>query len=158
MALELWRPMREMRRLSEEMDRMMEEAFGPFERRALEPLPIGRMRMFPVNVYQKDSDLIVEASLPGVRPEDVDVSVLGRTLTIRAERKETREIREEDYYYREMGAGRFIRQIALPTEVQADKGEANYENGVLRLRLPTTQAAKEAHLKIKAATTQQQPP
>lgn len=148
MAIELWRPMREMRRLTEEMDRLMEEAFRPFEGRMLEPLPIGRA--FPLNVYQKDNDVVVEASLPGIRPEDIDVSVSGRNLTIRAERKESRETREEDYYYREMRAGRLMRQVTLPSEVQPDKGEASYENGVLRLRLPVAEAAKETHLKIKA--------
>ncbi len=154
MAIEMWRPMREMRRLTDEMERVMEETFGPFERRIWAPLPIARMRMFPVNMYQKNNDLIIEASLPGIRPEDVDISISGRTLTIRAERKEAREVKEEDYYYREMAAGRFFRQMTLPTDVQADKAEANYENGVLRLRLPVAAAAKEAHIKIKAPATQ----
>jgi len=148
MAIELWRPMREMRRLTEEMDRLMEEAFRPLERRGLEP--VTSRRIFPLNVYQKDNDVIVEASLPGIRPEDIDVSVSGRDLTIRAERKESKEVKDEDYYYREIAAGRFMRQVTLPTEVQPDKGEATYENGVLRLRLPVTEAAKETHLQIKA--------
>ncbi len=152
MAIELWRPMREMRRLADEMERLMEETFGPFERRIWEPLPITRMRVFPVNMYQKNNDLIVEASLPGIRPEDVDISISGRTLTIRAERKEAKEIKEEDYYYREMAAGRLFRQLTLPTDVQADKAEATYENGVLRLRLPVAPVAREAHIKVKAAT------
>ena len=151
MAIEMWRPMREMRRLTEEMERLMEETFGPFEFRIREMLPAARMRFFPVNMYQKNNDLIVEASLPGVRPEDVDVSITGRTLTIRAERKEAREVKEEEYYCREMVAGRFFRQLTLPAEVQADKAEANYELGMLRLRLPLAEVAKESHIKVKAA-------
>lgn len=151
MAIELWRPMREMRRLAEEMERLMEEAFEPFERPMGERLPIPTIRFFPVNIYRKNNDLMVEASLPSIRPEDVDVSVTGRTLTIRAERKEAKEIKEEDFYRREVEAGRFYRKLTLPEEVQADKAEARYENGMLRLRLPLAQAAKESHIPVKAA-------
>jgi len=149
MAVELWRPMREMRRLAEEMDRMMEEAFGPIERRPWEMLPGVRMRLFPVNIYKKNNDVIVEASLPGIHPEDVDVSISGRTLTIRAERKEAKEIKEEDYYFHELMAGSLFRQLTLPVDVQAEKADATFENGMLRLRLPVSPAAKEAHIKVK---------
>lgn len=154
MAMEIWRPMREMRRLTEEMDRMMEEAFGPFGRRTWEMLPM-RMRDFPINVYHKDNELHVEASLPDVRPEDVDVTISGRTLTIRAERKETKEVKEEEYFRREWMAGRFFRQVTLPAEVQADKAEASYENGVLHLRLPYTAKIAESHIKVKGIGTRE---
>ncbi len=149
MSLELWRPMREMRRLTEEMERMMEETLEPFERRRERPGAL--MRFFPVNMYRQNNDLIVEATLPGIRPEDVDISVSGNTLTIRAERKEAKERKEEDYYYHEVEAARFFRQLTLPSDVQADKAEAKYENGMLRLRLPMVGAAKEAHIRVKAA-------
>jgi HSP20 family protein len=158
MAMEIWRPMREMRRLTEEMDRMMEDAFGPFGRRFYESSP---MRMFdvPVNVYQKDNELHIEASLPDIRPEDVDVSITGRTLTVKVERKETKEIKEEDYLRREWMTGRMFRQVTLPAEVDADKAEATYENGVLHLRLPLSTKAGESHIKVKSlegtGTTQQ---
>lgn len=150
MAIEMWRPMREMQRLTDEMERLMAETFRPFERRPGGLLPVERVQMFPVDIYQKNNDLIVEASLPGIRPEDVDVSISGRTLTIRAERKEAREVKEEDYFYREMAVGRCYRQVPLPSEVQADKAEATYENGILRLRLPIAVTAREAHIKVKA--------
>lgn len=151
MSIELWRPRREMERLTDEMERLMEETFGPYEGRPWAFIPRLRRRMFPVNLYQKNNDLIVEASLPGIRPEDVDVSVSGRTLTIRAERKEAKEVKEEDYYYRELATGHFSRQVTLPVDVQADKGEATYENGLLRLRLPLVPAAREAHITVKTA-------
>lgn len=149
MTMEIWRPMREMRRLTEEMDRMMEETFGPFGRRTWEMLPIS-MHDFPINVYQNENELHIEASLPDVRPEDVDVSISGRTVTIKAERKETKEIKEEEYFRREWTAGRFFRQVTLPTEVQADKAEATYENGILRLRLPFSAKLGESHIKVKS--------
>ena len=149
MSLELWQPMREMRRLTDEMERMMEEAFEPFEHRWERLAP--SMRFFPVNMYRQNNDLIVEAMLPGIRPEDVDIGVSGNTLTIRAERKEAKERKEEDYYYHEVEAARFFRQLTLPSDVRADKAEAKYENGMLRLRLPMAGAAKEARIKVKAA-------
>lgn len=151
MAIESWRPMREMRRLTDEMERLMEETFGPYEGGPWALLPGVRRRVFPVNLYQKNNDLIVESSLPGIRPEDVDVSVSGRTLTIRAERREAKEVKEEDYYCREIATGHFSRQVTLPVDVQADKSEATYENGMLRLRLPLVPAAREAHIKVKTA-------
>lgn len=145
-----WRPMQEMRRLADEMERLMEEAFGPMAARIRGPVaPMLVMRTFPVNVYQKNSDVIVEAELPGVRREDLDVSVSGRTLAIRAERKEAREVKEEDYYRREVGVGRFWREITLPVEVRADQAEATFENGMLRLRLPQVEAVKKVPIQIK---------
>ncbi|MGI5837519.1 MAG: Hsp20/alpha crystallin family protein [Chloroflexota bacterium] len=149
MSLELWQPMREMRRLTDEMERMMEKAIEPFERRWERPGAL--TRFFPVNMYRQNNDVMVEATLPGIRPEDVDISVSGNTLTIRAERKEEKERKEEDYYYREVEAAHFFRQLTLPGEVQADKAEAKYENGMLKLRLPLSGAAKESRIKVKAA-------
>ena len=149
MAMQPWRPMQEMRRLADEMERLMEEAFGPLPTLTRGPMGPMMMRSFPVNVYQKNSDVIVEAELPGVRREDLDVSVSGRTLTIRAERKETREVKEEDYYRREVGVGRFWREITLPVEVRADQAEATFENGLLRLRLPQVQAVKKVPIQVK---------
>lgn len=149
MSLELWRPMREMRRLTDEMERMMEEAIEPFDHRR-ERLG-AQTRFFPVNMYRQNNDVMVEATLPGIRPEDVDISVSGNTLTIRAERKEEKERKEEDYYYREVEAARFFRQFTLPADVQTDKAEARYENGMLKLRLPISGAAKESRIKVKAA-------
>ena len=141
MAMEMWRPMTEMRRLTEDMERLMTGTLAPFTGMA--------MGTFPINLYRKNNDLIVECPLPGVRPEDVDVSISGRMLTIRAERKETKETKQEDYYLREMSAGRIFRQIMLPSDVQADQAEATYENGVLQLRLPVAKTSKEVPVKVK---------
>ncbi len=148
MAIEPWDPFREMTRAQHVIDRMMEEAFRPWGQAVGE-----RFRSFPVDVYQTDADVFVKAALPGVRPEDVDVSVSGKTATITAERKETKEVKTEQYLYQELGLGRFTRQITLPTEVQTDKADATFEHGVLNLRLPKAVAAKATHLKVKAAAT-----
>lgn len=148
MTLEVWRPMRELRRLADEMERMMEETLGPLE---LPVAPTGIGRTFPVNIYEKDNDLIVEAALPGVRPEDVDISISGRTLTISAERKETKEIKEEDYYRHEIAFRRYHRTMTLPVDVQADKAEATFEHGILRLRLPEVGAAKKVPIRVKSS-------
>jgi HSP20 family protein len=149
MSIEVWRPMREIRRLADEMERMMEEAFEPLERGW--ERPVSMARFFPVNMYRQNHDLVVEATIPGIRPEDVEISVVGSKLTIRAERKEEKERKEAEYYYHELEAARFYRQLSLPTDVQADKAEARYENGILKIRLPIAGAEKEAHIKVKAA-------
>lgn len=141
MAMEMWRPMREMRRLTEDMERLMTEGLAPFMGPA--------MGTFPINMYQKNNDLMVECPLPGIRPEDVDVSISGRMLTVRGERKETKEVKQEDYYFREVGAGHIFRQIMLPSDVRAEQAEATYENGILQLRLPLAKTAKEVPVKVK---------
>ena len=104
----------------------------------------------PVDVYQQDANIIVKAPLPGVKPEDIDISVVGDTLTIRGEMKQEREVKEEDYVRRERRFGAFSRTVSLPTPVNTSKANATFENGVLTLTLPVAEEAKPKQIKIKA--------
>lgn len=142
MALARWEPFRAMEILREEMERMLEE---PFFRPVRE-----RVGLIPLDMYETDNDLVVKASLPGFRPEDIQVNLTGNTLSIRGERKEEREAKEENYYRREMRRGRFHREVTLPFAVQPDQAQANYENGVLTLRLPKAAEVRGKEIKITA--------
>jgi len=100
-----------------------------------------------IDIYEKEDKYIVKAELPGMKEEDIDVSVVGDTLTIKGERKTEEEVKDEDYYRCERAYGSFMRSISLPSEVEADKIEAKYEDGVLEVSLP-----KAAEVKPKRVT------
>jgi HSP20 family protein len=102
-----------------------------------------------INIADSDGNVRVEAELPGMKPEDIDVNVSGDLLTLKGERKEEREEGEEGYTYREIRQGSFQRAVRLPAEVRADKADARFENGVLTVRLPKAEEAKAKQIEIK---------
>jgi len=106
----------------------------------------------PIDMYQTANDVIVKVSLPGVKPEEVDISITGDTLTVKGEHKEDKEVKEEDYFYKEHRYGAFNRSIPIPVSVQSDKAEATFENGILTLTLPKAEEVKPKQIKIKPKT------
>jgi HSP20 family protein len=103
-----------------------------------------------VDIYQTANDLVVKAALPGVRPEDVDISITGDIITIKGEHKEDQEIKEENYLRKEHRYGAFSRSVTIPISIQSDKAEAVFENGVLTLTLPKAEEVKPKQIKVKA--------
>ncbi len=91
----------------------------------------------------------MKASLPGVESEDIDISVHGDSLTIRAHSKEETEEKGKHYLRREMSYGSMQRSFTLPSHVDSDKSEASFQNGVLRLKLPKTTPAGAKQIKVK---------
>lgn len=150
MAITRWEPFRELMTLREAMDRLFEESFVR-PRAMITAAGVGGI---PIDVYQTDNEVVVEAAVPGVKPEDIDISVVGDTLTIKGESKAEKEIREENYFYRERRFGTFMRSITLPVPVVAEKAQAKYENGILSLHLPKAEVAKPKQIKVKAASSQ----
>lgn len=143
MSMIRWEPMREMERWREAMDRFFEESFGRPSMMLTE-----RVSSFPVDIYQTENEIQVKAAVPGIKPEDINISVLGNMLTITGERKEEKETKEENYVSKEMRMGRFQRQIMLPTEVQAENAQAKFENGIVTLTLPKSEKAKAKTIKV----------
>jgi len=149
MVMERWRPgrglipWRAFREL-EEMERRFEETFGrPFLPAIWRRLPVEERGWAPaIEMFEKEDRFVVKAELPGMKEEDIDVSVIGDTLTIKGERKAESEVKEEDYYCCERSYGSFFRSIAIPSNVDAKKIEANYENGVLEVSLPKAPEVK----------------
>lgn len=140
-----WDPFAEMASLRETMDRLFDEV-RPWRYSSGN----GSGTYFPVDVLDTDEEVIVKASLPGVKPEDIDISVTGQILTLKGESKEEREEKEGSYYRRERRYGSFVRQLQLPTEVDPNKAEAVFEHGVLRLTLPKAEAMKPRTIKVHA--------
>ncbi|MBI3977482.1 MAG: Hsp20/alpha crystallin family protein [Chloroflexi bacterium] len=140
MSLLRWEPMRDIMTMREAMDRLMEETLG-------ERMP-WRLEGIPLDIYDKDDSIVVKASLPGVKPENVDITVQENLLTVTAETKAEEEIKRESYYRQERRFGRFSRSVTLPVPVQADKAQATFENGTLTLRLPKAETARAKHIRV----------
>lgn len=103
-----------------------------------------------IKMVQTDDAVIIKASIPGVKPEDINTSITGDTLTIRGETKEDEEFKNSDYHIREMRFGSFARSILLPCHIIYDKSSAEFEDGVLRLTLPKAEEVKPKTITIKA--------
>jgi HSP20 family protein len=102
-----------------------------------------------VDVVENKDDFTVKASVPGINPEDLEVSYGDDTLTIKGEVKSDNEIKENQYHLRERRYGSFARSISLPTKIKGDAIEASYQSGVLTLRLPKVEEVKPKRFAIK---------
>jgi HSP20 family protein len=102
-----------------------------------------------IDVYEDHDKVVVEASLAGISPEDVNVSVKDDIFSLEGTRKETSEIDEKNYYRKEVRTGSFHRSVILPASVQADKAEAHFENGLLKVILPKETQSKSKNIEIK---------
>jgi HSP20 family protein len=129
------------------MDRLFEESVvRPREWQATAERPT----TLALDVRESNDDITVKASLPGVKPENVDISITGGTLTVKGEMREEKEEKEGEYHVRERRYGAFRRSITLPTLVNAEKAEAEFEAGILNLTLPKAEEVKPKSIKIKA--------
>lgn len=147
-ALTRWEPFREMRRVHDMLDRAFEEGLLGNVNDGLS-LYEG---LAPVDVYQTDDAIVVEASMPGVKPDDIDISVTGDTLTIRGEVREIKNTGNGDgrqYHVRERRYSRFARSLTLPSMVDANKADAEIENGILTLTIPKAEEAKPRQITVK---------
>jgi HSP20 family protein len=102
-----------------------------------------------LDVVENKDEFIVKASIPGIKPEDIDVSYSDGVLSIQGEMKSENEKEEEQYHLRERRYGTFSRSISLPSHIKGDQIEANYENGVLMLHLPKAEEMKPKRIPIK---------
>lgn len=101
-------------------------------------------------MYEKENKYVIKTELPGMKEEDVDISVAGDRLNIKGEKKAESEVKEEEYYRSERSYGSFFRSIDLPSDADTDKIEANYENGVLEISIPKTEAVKTKKVSVVA--------
>ncbi len=140
--------MRELSTLHREMDELFDRFFGRAE--MWSGLTGGAVSP-AVDYSLEGGRLDIRVELPGVDPKDVDISVTGNLLTIKGERKEEKEVKEEDYYMREIGVGRFERTLALPEGVNTDKIKANYDKGILHISMPAEAVKKSRRIEIESA-------
>lgn len=148
MTMMRWEPFSDMMSLRNAIDRLFEDSFVRPSRFWPE-LGAGELTL-DLDVYQTDKDVIVKASIPGVKPEEVDISITGDVLTIKGEHKEEKEVKEKDYLRKERRYGTFSRSLQIPVPVKDDKAEAEFENGTLTLHLPKAEEVKPKQIKVKA--------
>lgn len=141
-----WDPVREMVSLRDAMNRLFEDSFV---RPAgwLAPFDGGQLA---VDIIESTDEITVKASVPGVKPEDIDISLSGEMLTIKGETKAEQKSEGRNFIRQERRYGAFERTLSLPTPVIADKTKAEFENGELTLTLPKAEAAKPKTIRIKA--------
>lgn len=125
------------------MDRLFEQAFVP------SLLADGDRYWPPMDIRESDDAFAVSCALPGVKPEDVHISVENQTLSIRGQFRDESEDQEGEVLYRERKFGSFNRQIQLPTRVEAEKADATFTDGILRLSLPKAEETKPRRIEIK---------
>ncbi len=146
MNLIRWQPFSDVVTLRQAMDRLFDDSFvRPARFAGL----FGEGAEKPIDMYQTDEEVVVKASVPGVKPEQVDVTITGDTLTIKGETKTEEEVKKENYFRKERSYGAFSRSILLPSSLQTDKAEASFENGVLTLTIPKAEESKPKQIKIK---------
>jgi HSP20 family protein len=153
MAWELttWKPFRELEpfRDFERMRRDMDRLWGSFFQRGARRTDEDTEWLPSLDVAETKDEIVVKAEVPGMDPKDIDISLSDGLLTIKGEKKQEREEKEEDYHLVERSYGTFTRSIRLPKEVRRDKISASYKNGVLKVTLPKSEEAKQKEIKIK---------
>ena len=134
---------REMDRLQREMNRLFDDYY---------PARMRRAPGYPaMNVWASDEGLLITAEVPGVKPGEIDVSVVGDTLTLSGDRKPDELDEGARYHRQERGYGNFTRSIQLPFPVDVKKVEAAFKNGVLNISLPRAEEDKPKKIAVKAA-------
>jgi HSP20 family protein len=103
---------------------------------------------FTADIFEEGNDVVVKADMPGVKKEDVDVSLSDDTITIRGERKKEEKVERKDYYRVERAYGSFTRSFRLPADVQTDRAEAKFDQGVLEIRIPKMEEARSKTKKV----------
>ena len=142
-----WEPFREMMSLREAMNRLFEESL-------VRPGFVGGTEggagvAAPLDVYETEESVVLKAAVPGIKPEDLDVSITGEVLTIKGEFKQEEQTSgQRNYLRQERRFGSFCRQLTLPTAVDANKVSATFDDGILTLEMPKREEVKPKTVKI----------
>jgi HSP20 family protein len=141
-----WNPYREMVGMLNAMDRLVDSDSLGTRSYVARPTTWG----LALDVTENEDEYTLKASLPGIAPEDIDISFENDVLTIKGETKEDEEVEGVRYHMRERRFGSFCRSIRLPNSIEADNIEANYEAGILSLVLPKLEDAKAKRIEVKS--------
>ncbi len=148
MTTDRWDPFREMLTFREAMDRWLQQSISGTG----QLLSNIRPESIPIDAIERSDSFEVRAAVPGVRPEDVEVTVQGERVTIRAEARATEEPDADNWLMREHRFGLLQRSITLPAPVSSENAEARIENGVLSLRLPKTQGVEARRISVASSS------
>lgn len=139
-----WEPVREMMTLREAMDRLFDDAFT-------RPIRTnGGTNVPAIDLYQTDDEVVIKAALPGLKADDVQITVTDDLLTLRGEFKWESGHENATYHIREQRHGSFERSVMLPVDVQTEKAKADFQNGILTISLPKAESVRPKSISIKA--------
>ncbi len=148
MSMERWNPFRDFDTMRQTMDRWMDERLpGNFSNQQ------GNMLSIALDVHETQNGYELEASLPGVKPEDLDIQVDRETITIRGQSQSSQERKDErNFLYRERRSGSFFRTIRLPEPINADGVEATLDHGILKLQLPRLAQTQQRRVQVRSGS------
>src|ERR1700733_9768702 len=147
-VLTRWEPFREFTTLQDRMNRLFRDSFGPEgQDQSLATTAFAP----PVDVYEDEHNITLKIEVPGIEEKDIDVRIENNILTVHGERKFEKEEKEENYRRVERQYGSFTRSFTLPTTVDPENVQANYEKGVLKIRLAKKAEAKPKQIKVNVA-------
>jgi HSP20 family protein len=139
-----WDPFREVMGLRRAMDRLFDDALVSSSN---EWQPVAWN--LALDVIENDNEYVVKASVPGLKPEDLDITYDNNVLVIKGELKEEKDTEEDNYHLRERRYGSFSRSLTLPSNVKGDEIQASYTDGVLKLQLPKAEESKPKRITIQ---------
>ena len=149
MAIVRYDPFRDLRSLQEEVNRL----FSTNLNRSFDDEGIGRGAWAPsVDIYENKDQLVLEAELPGMKPEEFDLSIENNVITLRGERRFEKTDEGDNYHRVERSYGSFTRSFTLPQTVNGEEAKAEYSNGVLRVTLPKREEAKSRRIEISGTS------
>lgn len=119
-----------------------------FKSKKISPKPVGEGQL-GIDLYQTDNELILRATIAGVKSEDIDINISSESVTIRGKRQSKEEIKGSNFFYQECYWGSFSRSVLLPTEINADNSEAELKEGILTIKMPKLSKSQGKKLKIK---------
>lgn len=143
-----WQPANEPLSLRQAMDRLFEDSW--VSNRAWGNLPAAWIEP-SLDVYETKDTVVVQATVPGLKPEEVEITVQGDYLAISGQSQSEQQTQEKNYLRRETRSGAFSRTIELPAGLQNDKAEAAFENGVLTVTFPKAEQVKAKKIQVKPA-------
>ena len=147
-ALNRWDPFREFVTLQDRMNRLFRDSYGQESHEALTTTSFAP----PVDVYEDEHSVVLKIEVPGIDEKDVDVRIENNTLTVHGERKFEKDEKEENYRRVERGYGSFTRTFTLPNTIDAEQVTADYDKGVLKIRLAKKAEAKPKQIKVNVGS------
>jgi len=147
-VLTRWEPFREFATLQDRMNRLFRDSFGEGREEALTTSTFAPA----VDVYEDEHHITLKVEVPGIEEKDIDVRIENNTLTVHGERKYEKEEKEENYRRVERQYGSFTRSFTLPTTVSTEDVHANYDKGVLKIKLAKKAEAKPKQIKVNVGS------
>jgi HSP20 family protein len=146
MDLIRWNPLKEMVTLRDRMNRLFDDSLFRSDRRN-EETEMG-VWLPAVDVFEKEDQLVIKAELPGMDKKDISLDFKDGVLTLSGVRKSENEVKEDNFYRREMSYGKFVRSFSLPADSDADQIKAEFQNGLLTVEVPKPERHQPKQIKV----------